>query len=196
LRLPSIARRSLAGALVAASLIASGALAAGGEKREVADEKSPGGKLYDDPKIYANCDLRSLSVKKQGERLIVTAGLRGNQRRFVNTSLNLNTKGAKRSAPELVVDSGGNVFATGGVDADGNYRDYRPKGTAKVSTKARGKRVVFKIGIGKLGGVAKVGVQAQTCGEGAVDIAPGGDYFDDTSFTGKVAHRYLALKLR
>jgi hypothetical protein len=164
-------------------------VADGGKKsgaQVVKDPTDRGGKLYD-PNVYAACDIEKVKATVKGGRLIATVSTRGKQQ-FPNSYLNLNTKGSKRSGPEYQAQpSGGLVMIKGNkFDADG----------ANTKQKNKGKALRFEITLKKIGRPKKTGFQAQSCGEGAVDIAPGKNYFDDKSFDGTVAHKYKSIKTR
>jgi hypothetical protein len=170
---------------IAAALIAGGALAAD-DDGSIKDEKSTGSGAGSGE---GTCDIRSLDVEKTAKVLEVTVGLRAGQTRFVNTLLHINTKGAAKSDPELKVSSDGSITEKLGIK-DGIPQEQN-RGDAKVTVK--GKDVIFKIPLGALGASKTIGVQAETCGEGATDIAPGRDYFGDTTFQGEIDHQYLTV---
>jgi hypothetical protein len=191
-------RVGLSAALVLLVLLVVGAgpLLGKGRTQKVSDERSSG-TLYDDKSIYANCDIDKLAAKKARSSLQVKVFVRGNQKAFVNTGLNLNTRGSKRSDPEYWVRGAeGTLTKTGGIGDFGQPLKPKQVGNAKVLVKSGGKLIQFQVPIKKLGKPRKTGVQAQTCGEGAVDIAPGGNYFDDTGFDGSVANKYANVKTR
>ena len=123
--------------------------------------------------------------------------LRGKQS-FANTYLHLNTKGKKRSEPEFVVnpdsDGKGRLLKTGGVDDFGNNEDEKDKGTVPLVRKDGGKVIEFKVPLSKIGSPDTTGFQARTCGEGSVDIAPGGTHFDDRSYTGRPDYEHKNIK--
>lgn len=180
-------------ALLAALLVAVSAASAiaGGRQESVNDERSDGS-LYDDPSIYAACDIDTLTAQRQTRFVQAKVTLRGKSDAY-RVGLNLNTSGSGRSEPEYYT-TGESLIKTGGVNDFGSPEDPQPKGEIKVALKAGGEQVVLKVPIRKLGRPRSTGVQAKTCGEGAVDIAPGKDYFDDTGFSGRVAYRYLEVK--
>jgi len=155
------------------------------------------GSLYE-KSAYAACDIRKVVAQIKRGKLVAEVTLRGKQKDFVNTYLHLNTKGNKRSEPEYVVnpssDGKGDLIKTGGVDEFGSNKDPKDKGTVSVKANDGGQAIEFKVPVKKLGSPKTTGFQGKTCGEGAVDIAPGGDHFDDTKFTGRPDYEYKNIE--
>ncbi|MGH2838150.1 MAG: hypothetical protein ACRDJY_07355 [Thermoleophilaceae bacterium] len=160
------------------------------------DDPKDSGNLYE-KSAYAPCDLRKVVAQVKRGKLVVDVTLRGKQN-FVNAYLHLNTKGKKGSEPEYVVnpdsDDKGVLYKTGGVDDFGNFEDPKDKGRVVAKVLDGGKTVEFKVPLRKLGSPATTGFQARTCGEGSVDIAPGGNHFDDRSYTGRPAFEHKNIK--
>ena len=176
------------GGIAQASSSVIDARAAGENRNVVVDDPKDSGSLY--PKdVYARCDIREVKSQVQRGKLVTKVTLRGSQKGNPNTDLYLNTKGRRRSEPEYLVTSG---------DEDGHlyrgFEDQKYKGTVPQKQKNRGKAIQFTIPLKKIGKPKKTGFQAKTCGEGAVDIAPGKTYFDDTSFNGRVDFQYANIK--
>lgn len=181
-----IGKLRFAGA-IALAVLALGAVADAAKKggaKVVKDRTDRGGKLYD-PKTYAACDIKQVKATVKGAQLVITVSTRGKQA-FPNSYVNLNTKGSKRSAAEYQAQPSGGLVAIKGGNFD--------QAGARTKQKKGGKALRFEIALKKIGGPRKTGFQAQTCGEGAVDIAPGGNYFDDKSFDGTVAHKYKSIR--
>lgn len=155
-----------------------------GGAQVVKDPTDRGGKFYD-PEIYASCDIKKVEATVKGASLFVTVSTRGKQE-FPKSNLNLNTRGSKRSAAEYQARPYGGLAVIKGNKFD--------EAGAKTKQMNGGKALRFEIALKRIGGPKKTGFQAQTCGEGAVDIAPGGNYFDDTSFDGTVAPKYKSIK--
>jgi hypothetical protein len=88
----------------------------------------------------------------------------------------------------------GDLIKTGGVDEFGSYEDPKVKATVPVTLKDGGKGIEFKVPVAKLGSPKTTGFQAKTCGEAAVDIAPGGDHFDDRNFTGRPDYQFKNIE--
>ena len=150
------------------------------------DDPKDSGSLYE-KSAYARCDIRTVAAQVKRGKLVVDVTLRGKQS-FPNTYLHLNTKGKKGSEPEFVVGPGepkGPLTKTGGIDDFGAFEDPKEKGEVPVERKDGGKVIEFRVPLGKIGSPKTTGFQARTCGEGAVDIAPGGDHFDDRNYTGR-----------
>ncbi|HYH59688.1 MAG TPA: carboxypeptidase-like regulatory domain-containing protein [Thermoleophilaceae bacterium] len=178
------ARRILLGTALGAILLVGGAFAA--DEDSIKDEKSTGGGENSE-----RCDIRSLEVDKTKKSVVVTVGLRGAQKEFINTHLSINTSGNARSNPEFIVDQEGNVRKVVSVENGQPLTGFDVAGQGKAT--ASGKNVIFKFPLRALGAAKKIGAQAQTCGEGAVDIAPGKDYFGDKSYDGSVDFQYLTV---
>ena len=154
----------------------------------VVDDPKDSGSLYE-KSAYAACDIRKVVAQVKRGKLVAEVTLRGKQKNFVNTYLHVNTQGNKRSEPEYVVnpdsDGKGRLIKTGGVDEFGNYEDQKDKGEVPVKAGDGGQAIEFKVPLKKLGSPKTTGFQAKTCGEGSVDVAPGGDHFDDRNYTGR-----------
>ena len=162
----------------------------------VVDDPKDSGTLYE-KSSYAACDIRKVVAEVKRGKLVVAVTMRGKQN-FVNTYLHLNTQGKKRSGPEYVVnpdsDGKGRLLKTGGVDDFGNNKDEKDLGTVPLNAQDGGKTAQFKVPVKKFGSPKTTGFQARTCGEGSVDIAPGGDHFDDRNYTGRPAYEYKNIK--
>lgn len=145
----------------------------------IRDEVSRGGSY--DEEVYAACDVRSLTAERTARTLQVSVTFRG---RVLGGSLllHINTRGGPASEPEFTT-SGESVMTAG---------TSRPRQTGIAISSTRGKTVSITVPLSAVGSPrGSVGVQYQSCGEGATDIAPGNHYFDARSFDGKIAHRYL-----
>lgn len=162
----------------------------------VVDDPKDSGNLYE-KSTYAPCDIRKVVAQVKRGKLVTEVTLRGKQN-FVNTYLHLNTKGKKSSEPEYVVnpdsDGKGRLLKTGGVDDFGNNENETDKGTVPLTAKDGGKAAEFKVPLNKLGSPKTTGFQARTCGEGSVDIAPGGDHFDDRNYTGRPDYQFKNIE--
>lgn len=178
--------------LIAAFVLASAADAGKrGRNVVVKDSTDRGGKFYE-PETYKRCDIKEVKATVKRGALQVKVKHRGKQflpgtkQTWGNSYLNINTRGGKTSSPEYQ------------LNGDGWLWDYRKEKStpdaAKVKFKDGNKSLQWKLPLRKIGRPSKTGFQAQTCGEGAVDIAPGGNYFDDTSFDGTVDHKYKNIK--
>ncbi|CAN5639288.1 hypothetical protein BH10ACT11_BH10ACT11_04340 [soil metagenome] len=195
-------RRALIGA-VSLLVVVIAVVPASAGKRKTAkynDERSTG-KLYD-AKTYARCDIRKLTATSKRGKLVLQLTFRGKTPKDYGPpidSMYINTKGAKKSKPE---------YFFGGYDKapvqkikgfNGGFPDYDydpDSGKAKYKGNQKGKGQQVKVGLGNFGKhLNKIGVQAQTCGEGAVDIAPGSDYFRDKNYDGHIKFQSLELKL-
>lgn len=170
------ARRVAVAATLGAALLPASALAADGS---IKDERASGS-LYP-ASAYARCDIVSMSAEKTRRTLLVTLVMRGPSTFGSPAGLHVNTKGGPTSDPEFRIGQDGVV-----TDAK-----FKSRGSAGVALTKRGKVVSFSVPLALLGKPKRVAVQAQTCGEGAVDIAPGAHYFDDRTYDGTIAHRYL-----
>lgn len=170
------------GAALAASVAAGVVVGVvpGASAATVRDELSRG-TMYS-AETYAACDVRSLEAEIAGRTLQVTIGFRAAKGEGSSLLIHVNTRGGIRSAPEFGVNSSQiSPAGRGGAPA-----------TERATTSYAGKQVTVTVPVAALGRVqGPIGVQVQTCGEGAVDVAPGGDYFDDREFSGDVDHRYL-----
>ena len=165
----------------------------GSDSAKIKDEKSKDGKFYDH-KSYATCDIRKLSVKGKRGDLIVDAQFSGKSPSNgvgVIDSIYVNTKGSGGSDPEFRSSSyeGEPIY---------NFKSQKETGSevasSKVTKKGKGQQVVLPLkAFGKKHG--KFGVQIQTCGEGAVDIAPGKDYFNDENYDGTIKFSYLNINV-
>ena len=165
----------------------------GSDSATTKDEKSKDGKFYDH-ETYARCDIRKLSVKGKRGDLIVGAQFAGKNPYKGSTvidSIYVNTKGSGGSDPE---------FRSSSYEGEQIYEFKSGKETgsevasSKVTNKGKGQQVVLPLkAFGKKRG--KFGVQIQTCGEGAVDIAPGKDYFNDDNYDGTIKFSYLNIKV-
>ena len=162
----------------------------------VVDDPKDSGNLYE-KSTYAPCDIRKVVAQVRRGKLVTEVTLRGKQN-FVNTYLHLNTKGKKSSEPEYVVnpdsDGKGRLLKTGGVDDFGNNENETDKGTVPVTAKDGGRSIQFKVPVNKLGSPKTTGFQARTCGEGSVDVAPGGDHFDDRNYTGRPDYQFKNIE--
>lgn len=181
-------------ALAAGQASGSGGAAQSGQV--TVDDPKDSGSLYE-KSAYAPCDLRKVVAQVKRGKLVVDATTRGKQN-FVNTYLHLNTQGKKRSEPEYVVnpdsDGKGRLLKTGGVDEFGSNENEKDKGTVPLTAQDGGKTTEFKVPLRKLGSPKTTGFQARTCGEGSVDIAPGGDHFDDRDYTGRPAYQFKNIE--
>ncbi|MDO8208796.1 carboxypeptidase-like regulatory domain-containing protein [Conexibacter sp. CPCC 206217] len=154
------------------------AVAAAAQEGKVKDERSSG-TGYDDPRIEARCDISSLEATIQGSTLQAIVTSRGEVGETGSAQLRINTTGGGSSAPEFVVGDDGSVSTPNGSATS------RGAGTVTVV----GRQMTFRVPLGLLGRAAKkLGVQAKTCGEGAVDVAPGPDYFGRDA---EPVYRYL-----
>lgn len=174
------------GVIVALSIVVAPATATKqGRNIVVSDPRDGAGKLYP-PEVYAACDIRELKATvKGGGKLIVKVTTSGAQS-FPNTSLNLNIEGSKKSDPEY------RLGPDGALDDLGDAGISEP--AAEVEQKDKKRALQFELPLRKIGSPKKTGLQAKTCGEGSVDIAPGGVYFDDSDFDGTVANRFAIIK--
>lgn len=192
-----LAKKSSAAALIVAGLTVlavCGTATAGkqGSNAVVSDPKDSG-KLY--PKeTYARCDISEVKAQvKRGNKLVVKTTLRGKQQ-GVGIYLNLNTKGSKSSDPEYVA-YGETMFKTGGVGESGQYENQKVINRAVTAKlKNRDRAVQQEVKLKKVGKPKSIGFQSQTCGEGAVDLAPGKNHFDDTSYTGRPDYQFKKIK--
>lgn len=189
-------------AVAAVAVVAIGAPAQAGKKGVAKhdDEKSTGGKFYDQA-TYARCDIDWMSAKKKGKQLQVVTKFRGQADGGPIDTLWVNTKGNKRSAPEYSIRPGPETAMIYKMQRVKNPPPGFPP-TQAVDTgktgkvKLKGKKETVKLKASHVAkGKKKVGLQAQTCGEGAVDIAPGGHYFDDTGYDGTIDRKYLNVKV-
>lgn len=172
-------RRIALAATLGIALLPGSALAA--SAGSIKDERASGS-LYP-AASYARCDVLSLKAEKTRSTLVVTVGLRGKSPFGSSVTLHVNTKGGPASDPEYQVDSSGDVRRSG---------DFRSMGTAGIAISKSGKVVTIDVPLAAIGKPrGTVAVQVQTCGEGAVDIAPGKHHFDDRSYDGTIEHRYL-----
>jgi hypothetical protein len=170
-------------------------LAFGAKWSQTAKDEKSTGNLYSDA-IYANCDIRELKANFARGKLKVQTVMRGKANEFA-VMLNVNTAGDKRSDPEFVVAGDGTITKTGGVDDFGNYE--KPKqvsGQANVTRKKGGKKVTISVPVKKVGDKKNTGYQAQTCGEGAVDVAPGGHHFRDKNYQGRPEYSFKSIRTR
>lgn len=170
--------------LIAAFTLATAATAGKrGRNVVVKDAVDRGGKFYD-PETYARCDIRKVKATVKRGALVIKVTHRGKE---PNTDLNLNTRGGKRSDPEWKLTGSGTLYKAKDTSKfKGN--------AAKVKLKDRKKSIQWKLPLRKIGRPKKTGFQAQTCGEGAVDIAPGKSYYDDTSWDGTIDYQYKNIK--
>ncbi|MEZ5186192.1 MAG: hypothetical protein R2720_10640 [Candidatus Nanopelagicales bacterium] len=175
---------ALTAVLAGFALIASAGTADAATKT-VKDPKDKGS-LYP-AEVYKRCDIRAVEATVQGNTLVIKVTHRG-KTEVPNTTLRLNTKGSKRSDPEYRLDESGGLSKTAN-------NSYTPD-VAKTKVKDRKKALEWQVPLKKIGKPKKVGFQAVTCGEGAVDIAPGGNYFDDTGWDGTLANKYAYIKTR
>lgn len=144
----------------------------------IRDERATG-RLYD-AKTYAACDVRQLTAERTARTLQVEAVYRARVQGG-SVLVHVNTKGGATSDPEYQV-SGDSIMRVGSRSAN--------TGTAAVTK--QGATMSITIALSAIGNPrGAIGVQIQTCGEGATDVAPGGHYFDDTRYDGTIAHRYL-----
>ncbi len=185
-------------------IAAFGGSAVAGKKGSVKynDEKSNGS--FYDPGIYAACDIEKLSAKEKRNKITVNASYRGSDDPRGDRSpigyFFVNTKGGNKSDPEYELsfysyDDVRIVKRRPVRNPEPGYPDYElidTGKTAKFNHKDK-KDVVSKIPVSAFGKTNKVGFQIQTCGEGAVDIAPGGDYFDQDFKT--IKRNYLNVKV-
>ena len=172
-------------ALIGAFALASAADAGKrGRNVVVKDPKDRGGKFYE-PETYARCDIRKVKATVKRGSLLIKATHRGKQASSSHR-VSLNTKGSKKSDPEWFMTSSGGLTK---VDP------YKFKADAvKIKLKDKKKSWQYKLPLRKIGKPKKTGFQVQTCGEGAVDIAPGKSYYDDTSFDGTIDYKYKNIK--
>ena len=180
-------RSKLVPLIVTLTLLASAAVADAGKSgrnQVVKDPTDRGGKFYG-PEVYARCDIKQVKATVKRGSLVVKATHRG-KLTFNSTQLNLNTRGGKTSDPEFRLDGDGGLTnnKSGKFVAD----------SAKIKLKDRKKSLQWTLPLRKIGRPSKTGFQAQTCGEGAVDIAPGKSYYDDTSWDGKIDYQYKNIK--
>lgn len=171
--------RVVLGAVAAVLALSGSALAANGDGKPIRDELSTGSGYAAD--VEARCDIRTLAAERAGSSLQVTVGLRKAAGEYVNLYLHVNTKGSGRSEPEFVVNSEGSVGPP----------NRSPTGQGSVSKAQGGRQIVFQVPLRAIGSPRRIGVQAKTCGEGAVDIAPGRHYFGDRSWDGTIDYSYL-----
>ena len=176
-----------------AALAFAGASTAGkrGRNQVVKDPTDKGGKLYP-AETYARCDIKTVKATVKRGDLQVKVTHRGKQvspgtnKPFPNTYLNLNTKGGKTSDPEYQLNGYGTLT---------KLKDFSSKqDAAKTKLKDKKKSLQWKLPLRKLGRPKKTGFQAQTCGEGAVDIAPGKNYYDQKGWDGTIDYQYKNIK--
>lgn len=171
--------------LIAAFTLATAASAGKrGRNVVVKDPVDRGGKFYE-PETYARCDIRKVKATVKRGSLLIKATHRGKQASSSHR-VSLNTRGGKRSDPEYYMTSGGGLTK---VDP---YK-FKPD-AVKVKLKDKKKSWQYKLPLRKIGRPKKTGFQVQTCGEGAVDIAPGKSYYDDTSWDGTIDYQYKNIK--
>jgi len=179
--------------MLSAAVVAVGAIAAPDEN-SIKDEMSTGGP--NNQSVDAYCDLRSLELEKRGKALVVSAGLRQFDKKYVYVFLYINTKGAAKSKPEFFVYQDEPLedrnVAAAGVYEPGSAG--RPK--AQTTYTYKGRDVIFKVPLGVLGASKTIGVQAGSCGRGGSaqgDIAPGKYFYGDEEFDPATDHRYLPV---
>jgi hypothetical protein len=158
-----------------------------GRNQIVKDPTDKGGKFYD-AETYARCDIKEVKATVKRGKLVVKVTHRGKQASSSH-QLNLNTKGGKTSDPEYYLRR----------DFDGasltKVKDLSTTpDAAKVKLKNKKKALQYELPLRKIGRPKKTGFQAQTCGEGAVDIAPGGSYYDDVKWDGTIDYKYKNIK--
>lgn len=173
-----------------AVLLVGGYASAGKSKTAKVNDERSNGKFYDKG-IYAKCDIDKLSVTSKRGKLIVKANFRGRHEEF-NSPLGIiyiNTKGGKKSNPEFTGSgyTGESIYT---------YKSYKDTGSdVKAKRTKKGKAESVEMPLKAFGrGVDKLGVQIQTCGEGAVDIAPGKDYFDK-DYGDTIKFQFLNVKV-
>jgi hypothetical protein len=161
--------RALLAVLLPCAALGAGAGAATAEEGAIKDEPSSGSGYGDSER---RCDIRSLEATILGKTLQVTAGMRGDQGESTNVGLRINVAGGGRSNPEFFVDGSGQIQAVRG-DGDGGWDEAVDKGAGTVTI--AGRQVTWRLPLALLGRVApkQIGVQAKSCGEGAIDVAPG-----------------------
>lgn len=183
-------------AIVIASL-ASPAFAGGG-RIQVIDDEHKTGKLYT-AETYKNCDISKVKATVQSGELKVKTTFRG---KLTGGSLRLNLSigKSKKGAPDYFVDASGSgdegfITKTGGVDEFGNPKDGESlKGKASVKAKKGGKDITIDVPLKHIGKPKRTGFQVQTCGEGAVDLAPGKNHVDDTKYQGRPDYQFAVIK--
>ncbi len=177
-----------------ATVLGGTALAGRHGRNAVVSDPKDSGKLYD-ASSYAACDIREVKAQvKRRKTLVVKTTLRGKQD-FPNVELYLNERGSKRSTPEYIVWQDG-ATKIDGINKAGEQKNPKfIENAATVKLQDHGRSVRYDVKLKKIGGPKKVGFQAKTCGEGAVDIAPGKNYFDDTKWTGKIDYQYKNIKV-
>ena len=183
------AKHLLIASLAGFALVASGGAADAAKKGNgvVVKDSKDKGSLYP-ADIYKRCDIRQLKATVRGKNLIVTVKFTGKAETAFNTELRLNTAGSRVSDPEYVLSEVGTLFTA----AKGTYTPDAAKTSLKKGKTAQQWALPLK----KIGKPKKVGLQAKTCGEGAVDIAPGSNYFDDTGWDGTIRNKYAYLRTR
>ncbi len=166
----------LAAVVLTVGALAGSALAGRHGRNAVVSDPKDSGKLYD-ASSYAACDIREVKAQvKRRKTLVVKTTVRGTQKDFVNVTLFLNVSGSKHSDPE--------------------YTLYQDSDAAKAKLQDHGHSIRYDVKLKKVGNPkGKIGFQAKTCGEGAVDIAPGKNYFDDTKWTGQIDYQYKNIKV-
>lgn len=180
--------------------LAFGSLARAGNQR-ITDPKDFG-KIYP-ASVYAACDVVSASAGHAGRNMLThKVVVRGHFNKsggswYPNVNLNLNTNGGRRSYPELQINASGEIFKY--LPNPGTSPGFQQtKAKARVVVTSHGRAVVFKFKASVIKSLAhgmhgrgrmlknEYGWQVQTCGEGAVDLAPGGNFFDRTGWTGDI----------
>ncbi len=176
-------------AVLALAGVALGGTALAGKhgRNAVVKDGRDSGKLYD-ASTYAACDIREVKAQvKRRKTLIVKTTVRGKQD-FPNVTLFLNVSGSKHSDPEFT------VYQESTTKNGKNPKDVKNAATVKLQN--HGHSIRYDVKLKKVGRPKnKVGFQAKTCGEGAVDIAPGKNYFDDTKWTGEIDYQYKNIKV-
>ncbi len=138
--------------------------------------------------VYKRCDIRKMTAAVRGNTLIITVRHGGKVETAFNTELRINTAGSRASDPEYVLNEAGSLYTAA--------KDTYTPDVAKTSLKLRKTAQQWTLPLKKIGKPKRVGLQAKTCGEGAVDIAPGANYFDDTGWDGTIANKYAYLRTR
>lgn len=151
----------------ALAAITFGSIAGAAQAKTYKDERSTGSPYGS--KIDAISDIASLSAEKDGSSIDVVIKKRAGAPADSGGSLivHINTVGGPTSDPEFVVNGESVSRAGSGEQA----------GKAKVTRGDGGKTIGFSIPIKALSSPASVAIQVESGGEGAVDIAPGGDFF-------------------
>ena len=186
----------VAGVLLVSLVVLGGAASAGKKGRNVVvnDPVDKNGKLYEN-KTYAQCDVTTVKATVKRGRLVIKMDFRG-KKESGSLVVHLNTRGGKKSLPEYDIDNSGGLTKFKGPVKPEGYRDSTYKSeVAKVKLKNKMKSVQFELPLRKIGKPKNTGFQVQTCGEGATDIAPGGNYFNaGKKWDGTINRKYKDIK--